>query len=236
MIGGHPLRALVFALLVLAAVLPAVSSADNRTPGFQVQADGLMFGPLGNVASQHDVAMSSLFGNGGGYAITATIGLNRRWAFGMRAASYRSSKDTPYAFDEMTVPAGQTLASGSGPYTAQRELRLLPIHAILQYRRALWSHEEILFDGGLGVLSTTDHMSLFSSRGNGTLSSIAAHQKDPSWTLGLGLAWQVPANLDLVASARYCGTLSGDGAVWLKNDDPSFHNFALGLRYPHDTH
>jgi hypothetical protein len=223
-------------MLALAALLPAAASADVHTPGFQLQADGVMFGPMGKVASQRDVAMSSLFADGGGFAVTATLGLSRRWLLGVRVASYASTKDVSYTFDEMIVPVGQAGAAGSGPFPAERELRLLPVHAIVQYRRALVSRAELVADGGVGVLSTVEHMSLFSTRGSGTLSSIAAYQKDASWTLGLGLACPVPGNLDVVGSARYCGTLTTDGAVWLKNDDPGFANWTLGLRYPHNTH
>ncbi len=229
-------RSLIILLAVLAVALPASVTAASRTPGFQVQADGLLFGPLGALPSQHDVKLSSLYGNGGGFSFTATLGLTPHWVAGVRVATFHSSKSGSWTFDDMVTPIGQSLAPGSGPYGIDRELTLLPIHALLQHRHALGARAEWLGECGAGVLSTTGHLTLDSSQGSGTLSSIAGYQKDFSWTVGTSLAWPVRGNLDLVASARYIGAVSGDGAVWVQSDDPSFTNWSLGLRYPHDTH
>lgn len=233
--GGFPLRAIAVAVLSLAVTFSVAAAADTRTPGFQLQADGLMFGPLGNVPSQHDVALSSLFGNGGGFAVTGTLGLKPHWIVGLRVASFESSKDGSYVFYEMVVPPGQTIAPGSGPYLVNRKLSLLPVHVLLQYRRAITPAVEWQAEGGVGVVSSIDRMTLTSIDGHGELSSIPGYQRDPSWTVGAGIALKLPQNLDLVGSARYVATLSSDGAVWFKSDDPSFTNWTLGLRYPHDT-
>ena len=233
--GGLPLRAIALVVLALAVTLPVAAPADTRPPGFQLQADGLMFGPLGDVPSQNHVTLSSLFGKGGGFAITGTLGLKPHWLIGLRVASYKSTKEGDYSFDEIVAPPGQTYAAGSGPYTVRRELELLPVHLLLQYRHAIGPVLEWQAEGGAGVISTIDHMTLISRAGSGNLSSIPGYQRDPSWTVGTGIAIKLPQNLDMVGSARYCGTLSSDGAVWLKNDDPSFTNWSLGLRYPHDT-
>ncbi len=230
------MRLRVLFLLALAVAVPAAAMADTSTPGFQLQADGLLFGPLGELPSQHSARMSDMFANGGGFAITATVGLTRRWAAGLRVASYRSTKDGQFEFLDFATPAGLSLPAGAGPYTIERELELLPIHALLQYRRPLAARLEWQAEGGAGLISTIDHMSLVSRDGSGTLASISGYQKDASWTVGTALALQAPGNLDVVASARYIGTFSGDGAVWMQSDDPSFTNWTLGLRYPHNTH
>jgi opacity protein-like surface antigen len=234
--GGRPLRSLVIALLVLAVTLPVAALADSHTPGFQLQADGLLFGPTGKLSPKNNhVPLSDVYGNGGGFALTGTVGLTRHWVVGIRVASYRGTKDQRYYFNDLYPTADLSVPAGSGPYTQEHELRLLPVHALLQYRQSITPSVEGQVEGGFGVLSTIDHVSLVSTQGHGTLSSISGYQRDPSWSLGLGLGVKIPGNMDVVGSARYCSTFSSDGAAWLKDDDPSFTNWTLGLRYPHDT-
>lgn len=232
------MRPLLFLLAVLIAVSgsPTSARADSRTPGFQVQADGLVFGPIGELVSQRGARMTDLFAAGGGFGLTATIGVSPRWVLGLATGSSSSAKEGAFSFGDVPIEPGRVVALGSGPYTIRRELRLVPVLAVVQYRHRLAGLVEWSADGGLGILSTTDNMQLRSRTGNGTLVNISGYQRDPAWALGASLAYRVPGNTDVVGSARYLGTLVGDGAVWLKNDDPGFTHWALGLRYPHNTH
>jgi hypothetical protein len=226
-------------LLVLAASFaraPLALAADSRVPGFQVQADGLFYEPVGKVASQSNANLVAIFGRGGGAAVTATIGFSRHWSTGIRVADFSSKSTGGFAFTDLASPPGQAYPAGAGPFGIERELRVLPVDVLLEYRRTLGGRVEWSFDGGAGIQSTIGHLRLLSRDGRGELSSIAGYQKDPSWTLATSLAFAAPGNLDLVASGRLYGVLSGDGAVWVKSDDPAFSNVTLGIRYPHDTH
>ncbi len=230
------MRSILIRLIALAAiVIPTAASADTHTPGFQVQADGLFSTPMGKLPSAGHAQLADLFGNGSGFALAATLGLTPHWCVGVRAASYRSTKTGTTEFTDVGTPVGLTQAAGTGPFDLDRELKLVPVLAIVQYRHAVGALAEWSLEGGGGVLSSTDHLTLH-SRSTGQLASIAGYQKDPSWTVGASLAWKVPGNLDLVGSGRYCGTIAGDGANWAKSDDPSFANWTIGLRYPRNTH
>lgn len=227
---------LVLALFAAVAGSPASARADAHTPGFQIQADGLLFGPMGDVVSQRSVRMTDLFNQGGGFGITATIGVRQHWLLGLTGGTSASTKEGTYSFTDLPVEPGRTATLGGGPYTIRRKLMLLPVLAVVQYRHNLMGPLEWDADGGFGIVSTTENMQLRSRTGNGTLVNISGYQRDPAWALGTSLAWRVPGNFDVVGSARYLGTLAGNGAIWVKNDDPGFANWALGLRYPHDTH
>lgn len=230
------MRSILIRLIALALVaLPTVAAADTHTPGFQVQADGLYSTPLGKLPSGGHATLSNLFGNGSGFALTATLGLTQHWCAGVRVATYRSTKSGTTEFIDVGTPLGLDRAAGTGPFELDRELKLVPVQAILQYRRAVGARAEWSADAGLGIVSSTDHLTLRSAS-TGQLASIAGYQKDPAWTIATSGAWRVPGNLDLIGTVRYCATIAGDGANWASQDDPSFTNWSLGLRYPHDTH
>jgi hypothetical protein len=222
-------------VLALAGLSTAAMAETHTTPGFQIQVDGLAFGPVGTLTSQAKAPMTDLFGSGGGFALTATLGITPHWCVGVRAASYRSTKSGQFAFDDLGIPVGSAHPAGAGPFDIERELKLLPVQAIVQYRRDLSARVNWSADAGVGVMSSIDHMTLASST-SGELVSISGYQKDPAWTLGASLGYRIPGNFDLVGSARFSGLLTSDGAIWMTDDDPGFTNWTLGLRYPHDTH
>jgi hypothetical protein len=218
------------------ARVPAARSAaaTGHTPGFQLEADGALFTPQGAIDQQHNAGLATLYGNGGGAAFGATIGIRTHWVVGARISTFRSTKDGTFAFNDLVNPPGGQ-AAGTGPYDIERELRMIPIEFLAQYRMMRgpleWNAE-----AGVGVMSTTGHLTLTSRQGSGELSSIAGYQKDPLWSIGTSLALATPGNTDLVGSFRFLKLHTGDGAVWIKGDDPGFNNWSIGLRYPHDTH
>jgi hypothetical protein len=225
---------LILTVLLAASLarVPAAraAAASGHTPGFQLEADGALFTPQGAIDQQHNAGLASLYGNGGGAAFGMTIGIRTHWVVGARISTFRSTKDGTFAFNDLV-----NYPPGTGPYDIERELRMIPIEALVQYRMMRgpieWNAE-----AGVGVMSTIGHLTLTSRQGSGELSSIAGYQKDPLWSIGTGLALAMPANTDLVGSFRFLKLHSGDGAVWIKGDDPGFNNWAIGLRYPHDTH
>jgi len=232
------LRTFLFALALLAAAaaMPVSASADSHTLGFQLQADGVLSTPMGQLASLGNTDLSDLYGSGNGFAITATMGMTRHWFVGLRVASFRGTKNSPVSFTDLPAQPGQALAPGAGPFTQEHFLRLLPIHALLQYRHGLGKSVEFIADAGAGLMSSSDVMSLMSEQGHGQLASIPGYQHDPSWTAGLALGVHATKDWDVIAGGRYTSIVAGDGAVWASGDAPGFANWTLGVRYPHDTH
>ena len=217
---------LVVALLVSA--LPARAATSMRTAGFQLQADGLLSVPSASNVASVGASLSSLVGNGAGFAITGTIGVRPSLALGARVAYFGSTGEHERFLIDPLAPLGV------GPFHEERRLRVTTVHAVLQHRRALGRRFEWALDLGAGVMSSRERLVLDSATGN--KASLVGVQLDPSVAVGGQLAWLAGANTDLVANLRWNGSFTTDGAVWSKDDSPSFTTWSLGLRYPHDTH
>jgi hypothetical protein len=108
------------------------------------------------------------------------------------------------------------------------------VQAMLQYRRSLGTALGYFLELGGGVNSFTGRIHLRAA--SRELLNIAGYQREPAYSLGGGLALRLPHNLDLVGGARYCGTRTGNGAVWASGDDPAFFLWSVGLRTPRVTH
>jgi hypothetical protein len=228
------LRTRLFVLVMLAVLaVPPLAGAARRT-GFQLQMDGVLTAPTGNLPSAPGTDLSKLFGSSTGYAVTASMGISGRLVGALRVGSFRGrDKRGTTQFSDLR-PADAGLLPGSGPYDLDRKLNQLPVHVLLQYRRATKSRLGYYVEAGAGVISFTERMLLHSSAGD--LLNIAGYQREPSYTLGGGLSFPVPGNFDLVGGVHYDGTVTGDGAVWAAKDNPRFVSGTLGLRYPRVTH
>lgn len=219
--------------MLAAVAVPSLTGAAGPT-GFQLQVDGVLTSPTGNLPSAHGTRLSSIIESGGGFAVTTSIGVTGRLFGALRVGSVRGrDKSSSSQFSELR-PAGAALLPGSGPYDLVRKLDGIPVHALLQYRRVTKARVGYYIEAGAGIVSFTERLRLRSSAGE--LLNIAGYQREPSYTLGGGLALPVPGNFDLVVGAHYDGTHTGDGAVWAKQDNPGFMTGAVGLRYPSVTH
>jgi hypothetical protein len=229
------LRTRLFILVMLAVVaMPSLTLAAGPT-GLQLQLDGVLTSPMGNIPSAQGSALSSLFGSSGGFAVTTSLGITGRLFGALRVGSVRGrDKSSTSRFSDLR-PADAALLPGSGPYDLLRKLDGIPVQVLLQYRRVV-SKARIGYslEAGAGIVSFSERMVLRSSAG--PLINIAGYQREPSYTIGAGLAFPVRGNFDLVAGAHYDGTRTGDGAVWAKGDNPGFVTGAVGLRYPRVTH
>ena len=229
------MRTRLFVLVMLAAVaVPSLTLAAGPT-GIQLQVDGMLTSPAGTLPSAQGADLSSLFGSGGGFAVTTSFGITARFFGALRVGSFwGSDQRSTYQFSDLR-PADAALLPGSGPFDLDRKLDGIPIHALLQYRRVV-SKARIGYylEAGAGIVSFSERMVLWSSATK--LLDIAGYQREPSYTLGGGLALPVRGNFDLVAGAHYDGTHTGDGAVWAKGDNPGFMTGTVGLRYPSVTH
>ena len=218
--------ALVLALLVLTA--PVMAAPSVPTAGFQLQADGLLHVPSGGEVASTGFPLSTMIGKGPGFALTATMGLRPHLAIGARVAHFGSTGEREAWFVDPLSPYGL------GPFHEERRLRVTMLHAILQHRAFYGRRFEWSLDLGGGIMMSRERLVLDSA--TGTKASRVGVQRDPSYTFGTGLAWWAAGNTDLVASARWNGSFTTDGAVWSKDDSPNFMTWSLGLRYPHDTH
>jgi len=221
-------------LLPALLLLPVVAAAQSRTPGFQLQADGLLYSPHGTVSAAGDAKLSSLLSSGPGFALTGTLGLTRHWVVGARVAYYSSDKDGSFRFVDQLNTNGQPFADGAGPFGLNRRLRATAVHGLLQYRRGVGPRVELVLEAGGGVVSARERLVLTSATGE--KASAVGVQLDPSWAAGAGIAVTAGWNADVVAGWRWTGSLSGDGALWTQGDSPGYMNWTLGVRYPHDTH
>lgn len=222
-------------LAIAAAVMAPPASAARVTPGFQIEADGLLFSPMGELASQGGARSADLFANGGGMGGAATIGITPHLALGARIAGFQSEKEGVTWFDDMTSPDGVSLPSGSGPYRVTRQLKMLPLVGVAQFRNGRRDGFEWGLEAGAGIMSTEEHMRLLA--GKTPLSSIVGYQKDPCWSAAFSLSHPYRRiNVDVIGAGRWFGVLAGTGAAWVKDDNPGFMTWSLGLRYPHDTH
>ncbi len=219
--------------LLATLLLPAAAGAQSGVPGFQLQVDGVLYSPQGTVAAANGAELSSLVSSGPGFAITASLGVRRHWVLGARVAYFGSEGDDAFQFVDQANTNGLPFTDGAGPYDLNRRLRATAVHGLLQYRRALGSQAEWLLEGGGGVVSARERLVLASATGE--KASAVGEQLDPSWVAGAGLGWVVAWNTQLVASARWTGTITSDGAVWTTGDSPSYLHWALGIRYPHDS-
>lgn len=218
----------VVLVALLAGVVPAHAATSMRTAGFQLQADGLLHMPSGGDVAAVGFPLSTIVGKGPGFAITGTIGVRPTIALGARVAYFGSTGEREAWFVDPLAPAGL------GPFHEERRLRVTTVHAVLQRRRAIGPRFEWALDLGAGVMSSRERLVLDSA--TGTKASRVGVQLDPSVSAGGSLAWLMGANTDLVGNVRWNGSFTTDGAVWSKDDSPSFTTWSLGLRYPHDTH
>lgn len=228
------MRTRLFVLVMLAAVaVPPPAGAADRA-GFQLQVDGVLTSPAGSLPSANGADLSSRFGSAGGYTVTTSIGITRRFVGALRVGTFRGGDQRGTIQFSDLRPADAALLPGSGPYDVYRKLKGIPVHAVLQYRRVTRSRLGYYLEAGAGVISFTERMLLHSSAGD--LLNIAGYQREPSYTLGGGLSFPVPGNFELVAGGHYDGSRTADGAVWAKDDNPGFVSGTLGLRYPRVTH
>ncbi len=220
---AFPRLVVVTSLLVFA--LPAFAAGSMRTAGFQLQADGLVHSPSGDVRAAGDAALSDRLGGGPGFALTGTLGVRPHLAIGARVSYFGSENDGSLMFTD--------IVAGVGPFAESRRFRGTAVHGVLQYRHATGKFEWGL-EAGAGVLSARERLVLTSA--NGEKASAVGVQQDASFMGGVSLAWLAGWNSDVVASGRLIGTSTGDGAVWSSGDSPRFTTWSLGVRYPHDTH
>ncbi len=224
-------RRVIFLLATLS--LPTVADAQSGAPGFQLQVDGVLASLQGTLAAANGAELSSLLSSSPGFAITASLGVRRHWTLGARVAHFGSEGDDVFQFVDEANSNGLPFTDGAGPYDLNRRLRATAVHGLLQYRRALGARTEWLLEGGGGVVSARERLVLTSATGE--KASAVGEQLDPSWVAGSGLGLVVGWNTQLVASARWTGTITSDGAVWTQGDSPSYLHWGLGLRYPHDS-
>jgi hypothetical protein len=224
--GRIPATLTVLAVLLWPALAGAQTSQSAKTPGFQLQLDGLVYSPSGTVASLGGTELSVLLPTGPGFAVTGSIGIARRWILAARVAYFGSNQDGSFHFADGVPPAG--------PYALNRELHATNVHALLQYRRALAANFLWELELGGGVSQSREQLLL--SDATGEKASAVGVQLDPSYAAGGSLGYVTPWNTDLVGSVRWSMTAAQDGAVWTSGDAPAYLNWSLGLRYPHDTH
>ncbi len=207
--------------------LPALAFAADRN-GAQLEFTGLFGVPSGSYASADGASLSDYFAAGPGFGVTGSLGVTRRFHFGVRYGVFRGSKDSEATFTDL-APAGASLP-GSGPFEAHRTLTTSEFSGVLQYRRAIRPSVQWYGEAGFGLLTFVEHVRL-SENGTGLL-ALAGYQQDPMWTVGAGVSTRVRKNLDLVAGARWLQAMSSDGDVFASGDDPRFLEATLGLRYP----
>ena len=228
-------RAGLMFLTPLLLVLPALAAAQGaKAPGFQVQLDGLVYSPSGTVASLGGTQLSSLLPSGPGFALTGSLGIARRWVLEARVAYFGSNQDGSFRFVDAFNTNGQPFADGAGPYALNRELHVTNVHALLAYRRPLAANFQWELEAGGGVSQSRERLVL--GNATGEKASAVGVQLDPSFTVGGALGYRMGWNTDVVGSVRWSQTSAGDGAVWTSGDSPSYLNWSLGLRYPHETH
>lgn len=210
---------------MLLCAIPA-SAASMRTAGFQLQGDGLIHSPSGNVKAAGGESLADRLGGGGGFALTATIGVRNHLALGPRVAYFGSEHEGSKSFTD--------IVAGVGPFAESRRYRGTAVHGVLQYRQAVGAKIEWSIEAGAGVLSSRERLVLTSA--SGEKASAVGVQRDLSFIGGASVAVLAGWNSDLVLGGRWIGTSTDDGAVWSSGDSPSFLTWTLGVRYPHDTH
>lgn len=222
-------------LLTLLLALPGLAAAQGaKAPGFQVQLDGLVYSPGGTVASLGGTQLSTLLPSGPGFAVTGSLGIARRWVLEARVAYFGSNQDGSFRFEDAFNTNGQPFTDGAGPYALNRELHVTNVHGLLAYRRPLANSFQWELEAGAGVSQSRERLVL--TNANGEKASAVGVQLDPSYTVGGALGYRAGWNTDVVGSVRWSLTSAGDGAVWTSGDSPSYLNWSLGLRYPHETH
>ena len=212
------------ALLLL--LCPGLAPAQGaKAPGFQLQADGLVYSPGGTVSSLGGTHLSSLLPSGPGFALTGSLGIARRWVVEARVAYFGSNQDGSFHFADGLPP--------SGPYAISRELHVTNVHALLAYRRPLAAKFQLELEAGGGVSQSRERLVLTDATGE--KASAVGVQLDPSYTAGASLGWLAGWNTDLMGGVRWSATAASDGAVWTSGDSPAYMNWTLGLRYPHEA-
>lgn len=223
--------------LVAAAVSllgPALAAAQGaKSPGFQLQVDGLVYAPSGTVASLGGTQLSALLPNGPGFAITGSLGIARRWVLEARVTYFGSSQDGSFHFADSVDTNGQPFGDGSGPYALNRELHVTNVQVLFAYRRPLPANFQWELEAGGGLSQARERLVL--TNASGEKASAVGVQLDPSYAVGGSLGYKTGWNTDLVGSVRWSKTATGDGAVWTSGDSPAYLTWTLGLRYPHDT-
>jgi len=215
------------AFLLTLLLCPALAAAQGaKAPGFQLQLDGLVYSPGGTVASLGGTQLSSLLPSGPGFAITGSLGLARRWVLEARVAYFGSDQDGSFQFADGVPP--------SGPFALNRELHVTNVHGLLAYRRPFGGKLQAELELGAGVSQSREKLRLTDATGE--KASAVGVQLDPSYAAGAALGYATGWNTDLVGGIRWSMTSAGDGAVWTSGDSPSYLNWTLGLRYPHETH
>ena len=216
-------------VLLLATLVPgaAAAAAASKTVGFQLQLDGLVYSPSGTVQAANDADLSLLLPSGPGIALTASRGVARAWVLAARMAYFGSNQDGSFHFDDQ-------FSTNGPPFALNRELHVTTAHGLLQYRHPLGGKLEWSLEAGGGVAQSREKLVLSSSTGE--KANAVGVQLDPSVAAGGSLAYMAGWNTDLVGGVRWSKSLTGDGAVWSDGDSPSFLNWSLGVRYPHNTH
>ena len=234
-LAPHNLPALPTLLLALVLSPAPAAAQSGKAPGFQVQLDGLVYSPGGTVESLGGTQLSSLLPSGPGFALTGSLGVARRWVVEARVSYFGSDQDGSFRFVDVFNTNGQPFTDGAGPYALSRELHVTNAHGLLAYRRPLGGKLQWELELGGGVSQSREKLRL--SDATGEKASAVGVQLDPSFAAGGSLGWLLQRwNTDVVGSFRWSRSFTGDGAVWSSGDSPSWVNWTLGVRYPHETH
>jgi hypothetical protein len=107
------------------------------------------------------------------------------------------------------------------------------VHGLVAYRHPLG--KQLLWELELGGGVSQSREGLRLTNANGEKADAVGVQLDPSFAAGGTIGYRTAWNTDLVGGVRWSKTFTKDGAVWSSGDSPSYLNWTLGVRYPHET-
>jgi hypothetical protein len=209
------------AVLAIAALL-APAAALAKPTGVQIEAYGMGAAPFGVYTSQPD-GVSSAVEFGGGAGTRLLYGVNRHVYVGASIAYFKNRREYGYAVGLAPPPTLGVRSFLGGP--ARRALATLPVEAVVQLRAELAKPMSTYVQAGIGVTTVRGKVVVDGA-------SRSAIERDVSAVFGIGYAWALTRDLELVGGLDFHQAWSHGGRVWSQAVVPGYLTFGLGIRYP----
>jgi opacity protein-like surface antigen len=229
------------AILLIAAAAAWPALAHGQPPAAKsgrVQAEVQLMGAFPTGVYKSGINADELIDNGLGFTLGATYGLGGPWAIGIRGGHHHNERQVEAQFIG-PVPGPPIVGAGPAHIVAQgdpppgtilRQLDSTPLHLMGEYAHAWRPGFKTFAEGGIGLTAFTQHT--IAHPANNAPISTTGYQRAFSFLVGGGAAYGITRSLEITGSADYQQSVTSDGDVWAKGDNPKFFTVMLGVRFP----
>jgi hypothetical protein len=229
-----------FAILLIAAATawPALARAQDAGKAGRVQAEVQLMGAFPTGAYKSGINADELIDNGLGFTLGASYGIGGPWAVGIRGGHYHNQRQVEAQFVGPTpappivgpVPARIGAQGNPPPGTILRQLDSTPLHVIGEYAHGWRPGFKTFAEAGLGLTAFTQHT--IAHPANNAPITTTGYQRAFSYLVGGGASCGITRTIELTGSADYQESVTSDGDVWSKGDNPKFFTVMMGVRFP----